>query len=66
MDVSLLGTEEDGSTESRHFVDTRGVPFALDVPVSTFYPQEQTPSDWRYPDLLVFGTYAAGCRRVFE
>lgn len=65
MDVSLFGTEADGSTETRHFVNTRGVPFALDVPVSTFYPVEQTPIDWLYPDILVFGTSGGTSARAY-
>lgn len=56
MDTSLFGTMSDGSTDLRHFVNDRGVPFALDVPQSTLYPVEQRPIDWLYPDLLVFGT----------
>lgn len=65
MDLSLFGTEADGSTETRHFVNTRGVPFALDVPVSTFYPVEQTPIDWIYPDILVFGTSGGTSARTY-
>lgn len=56
MDTSLFGTMSDGSTETRHFVNDRGVPFALDVPVSTLYPVEKTPIDLLYPDILTFGT----------
>lgn len=56
MDTTLFGTMSDGSTELRHFVNDRGVPFALDVPQSTLYPIEQRPIDWLYPDILAFGT----------
>jgi LruC domain-containing protein len=56
MDTTLFGTESDGSTETRHFVNHQGVPFALDVPVSTLYPVEKIPIDWLYPDILAFGT----------
>jgi LruC domain-containing protein len=65
MDTSLFGTMSDGSTETRHFVNDRGVPFVLDVPQSTLYPLEQRPIDWLYPDILVFGTSGGASARTY-
>lgn len=65
MDTSLFGTESDGSTEARHFVNDRGVPFALDVPVATLYPVEKTPIDRLYPDIITFGTSGGTSARTY-
>ncbi|HRC57769.1 MAG TPA: LruC domain-containing protein, partial [Kofleriaceae bacterium] len=65
MDTALFGTQSDGSTETRHFVNSRGVPFALDVPTSTLYPVEKTPIDWLYPDILAFGTSGGTTARTY-
>lgn len=65
MDPTLFGTQSDGSTETRHFVNNRGVPFALDVPTSTLYPVEKTPIDWLYPDILAFGTSGGTTARTY-
>jgi LruC domain-containing protein len=65
MDTALFGTMSDGSTDLRHFVNDRGVPFALDVPQSTMYPLEQHPIDWLYPDILAFGSSGGASSRSY-
>jgi LruC domain-containing protein len=56
MNTSLFGTLSDGSTSSRHFVTSNGIPFALDVPPSTRYPLEAHGISLLYPDILGFGS----------
>lgn len=65
MNTDLFGTLSDGSSDTRYFVNDRGVPFALDVPQSTLYPMEQHPIDWLYPDILVFGTSGGTSARTY-
>jgi LruC domain-containing protein len=55
MNTSLFGLAADGSTANRHFVTRNGVPFALDVPVSTRYPIEMHAIDLLYPNIVTFG-----------
>lgn len=50
----LFGTLNDGSTQSRFYVDTRGVPFALGVPSSSLWPKENTRIETVFPHLVDF------------
>jgi LruC domain-containing protein len=52
------GQFDDGSTGSRHFVDTGGVPFALLLPAETAYPKEGVAIDSLFPNIVTFGTSA--------
>lgn len=54
MDTALFGTGDDRSTPSRHFVNKRGLPFALHVPIATEWPAEFKPIDRLYPDIVRF------------
>ena len=53
---SLFGTAQDGSTPTRHYVDSQGLPFALNVPVIIRWPLEGVSIDKAYPDILAFGS----------
>lgn len=59
MDNALFATGDDGSSarnqvNGRFFVDKRGVPFVLDVPTSTRYPQEGVRFENLYPRIIDF------------
>lgn len=59
MRSDLFATLDDGSSprgtnNGRFFVDDRGVPFVLDVPVSTKYPKEDSRIDLLYPRIVDF------------
>jgi LruC domain-containing protein len=54
MDRSLFGSADDGSTDSRHFVNRNGLPFALNVPDFIPWPQETVSIDRVYPDIVGF------------
>ena len=56
MDVSLFGTADDGSTADRHFVNTNGLPFALNVPELVAWPKEFTRIESLYPDIVGFAS----------
>jgi hypothetical protein len=74
MDTSLFGTMGDGSTSTRHFVSTKGIPFVLDVPTTTQYAIEAKAIDQLFPDIVGFGVsggtkwtsyYATNVRPVY-
>jgi LruC domain-containing protein len=54
----FTGLYDDGSTGSRHFVDTNGVPFALLLPAETAYPKEGVAISALFPNIVTFGTSA--------
>jgi LruC domain-containing protein len=54
----FTGMADDGSTESRHYVDKGGVPFALLLPAETAYPKEGVAIDTLFPNIVTFGTSA--------
>jgi hypothetical protein len=58
MNAALFGTIDDGSTATRHFVDTDGLPFALNIPQIIDYPQETIAIDQVYPDISAFASSA--------
>lgn len=58
MDASLFGSADDGSTAGRHFVDTYGLPFVLDIPGDAVYPVERTPISSLYPQITTFAASA--------
>ncbi|MBS2023406.1 MAG: LruC domain-containing protein, partial [Deltaproteobacteria bacterium] len=55
---SLFGTGNDGSNQSRHYVNTNGLPFALAVPDAIAWPKEKVAIDALYPDIVGFATSA--------
>ncbi len=55
MNAALFNTVHDGSTPSRRFVDTVGVPFVLEVPQYTEYPAEGVAISALFPDITNFG-----------
>ena len=54
MRVELFGTDDDGSTPARRFVDGDGLPFVVLVPADAPHPQEATPIHVLYPQLIDF------------
>ncbi len=54
MNVRLFSSMDDNSTGARNFVDTRGLPFVLDLPQSVAYPKEGQPLELLYPDVVTF------------
>jgi LruC domain-containing protein len=54
----FTGMFDDGSSASRHFVDTSGVPFALLLPAETAYPKEGEAIDSLFPNIVTFGSSA--------
>jgi LruC domain-containing protein/RHS repeat-associated protein len=56
MDPALFGTNDDGSTPGRWFVDTNGLPFALVFPTTVPYPKEATSISTLYPDIVAFAS----------
>ena len=63
MDASLFGTEQDGSTPTRRFVDTDGLPFVLDLPRSPLWAKERIPVDLAFPEVVGFAS-SAGAQNV--
>jgi LruC domain-containing protein len=56
MDTTLFGTQDDGSAPGRAFVDTQGLPFALELPVFDAWPAEGQDIAWLFPDIIGFAT----------
>jgi LruC domain-containing protein len=54
MDRSLFGTQNDASSEQRHFVNGRGLPFALHMPQVIAWPREYMSLDSVYPEIGLF------------
>ena len=63
MNTSLFNTGVDASTPGRHFIDQKGLPFALDVPSIAIppsdpnlavWPKESVPIDLVYPQIVSF------------
>ena len=54
MDAALFGTADDRSTLAAHFIDQRGLPFALTVPSAARWPLERRSIDLGYPDIIGF------------
>lgn len=58
MNTALFGTGFDGSTARRHFVDTSGLPYVLDVPAVVAWPYEQMRIEVAYPGIVAFAASA--------
>ena len=56
MDAALFGTQDDGSSAARRFVDTNGLPFALIFPTTVAYPKEAVSISTLYPDIVLFAS----------
>jgi LruC domain-containing protein len=54
METALFGSASDASAPGRWFVDQRGLPFALEVPVTATYPLEGVAVSTLFPRLLEF------------
>ena len=60
MDPEFFGQEVDGSNDSlgRYFVNTSGLPYALDVPSVTPWPNEDTRIEELFPNIVTFASSA--------
>lgn len=65
MNPALFNTADDGSSATRHFVTTQGIPFALDLPELANYPRAGEPIDQVYPGIVEFGTSAGASATDF-
>ena len=65
MNQALFGTQEDGSTASRRFVDRSGLPYAMNLHASSVYPLEGVPVSAVFPDVLEFAASAGASQRDF-
>ena len=64
MDRALFGTGADGSTDARHFVTRRGMPYVLHVPRRVAWPTERVPIQQAYPSITDFA--ASGGARAAD
>jgi len=58
MNQALFNTEADGSSASRHFVDTDGLPFVLNIPQVPAWAKERVSVDVAYPQVVGFASSA--------
>ena len=65
MDLGLFGTQDDGSSGSRFFVDTSGLPFALILPIDNPYPREGVEISNLFPQIIDFAASAGTTHRDF-
>jgi LruC domain-containing protein len=65
MNTNLFGTQVDGSSSSRHFVDTTGLPFVLHVPSDVAYPGEGVDIAQLNPDIVGFASSAGAQNQDF-
>ena len=54
MNAGLFGTQDDGSTPGRRFVDSQGIPSVLVLPEATPYPAEGVAISALFPNILLF------------
>ena len=66
IDNALFGTADDGSTATRRFVTTRGIPFALELPEASMYPKEGVAIDQLYPAIVQFGEGIPGSETFYQ
>ena len=65
MDASLFGSSDDGSSPTRRFVDSAGLPFALVFPQIVPYPRESVEIAQLYPNIVGFAASAGETHRDF-
>ncbi|MBS2021328.1 MAG: LruC domain-containing protein [Deltaproteobacteria bacterium] len=56
MNAGLFGGADDRSTQAAHFIDERGLPFAMTVPESVHWMQERAEISTGYPDIIGFAS----------
>ncbi len=56
MDTTLFGRGVDGTSAQRAFVDTQGLPYALDLGTSNRYPHERSPIHSLFPEIVGFAS----------
>ncbi len=65
MNTALFGSAEDGSTAERHFVHVSGIPAALNLMTTAFYPQEGVEVSDLFPRILGFAASAGASDQDF-
>jgi LruC domain-containing protein len=58
INPGLFNTQDDGTSPTRAFVTTQGIPFALELPELANYPKEGQAVDLLYPNVVLFGASA--------
>lgn len=56
MNSALFGSGVDGSSPSRSFVDTSGLPYALHLPTGSAYPREAQPISTLFAEITTFAS----------
>jgi LruC domain-containing protein len=56
MNTALFNSGNDGSTATRHFVDTAGLPYVLSVPSLVSWPYEQMRIEVQFPGIVGFAS----------
>ncbi|MEQ9502310.1 MAG: LruC domain-containing protein [Deltaproteobacteria bacterium] len=65
MNTSLFNTGADNSGNGRWYVDTRGVPFVLELPQLAAHPYENTDVAQLWPDILSFAASGGATHTTF-
>ncbi|MCA9549790.1 MAG: LruC domain-containing protein [Myxococcales bacterium] len=65
MDATLFNSGDDASDGVRNFVTTGGIPWVLNIPTLTRYPQEGTSIEALYPDIVAFGASGGTTHKDF-
>lgn len=66
LNTALLGTADDGSSPTRAFVTTAGIPFALVFPEQVTYPNEGTSIASLFPTIVDFGLQLPGSQNFYR
>jgi LruC domain-containing protein len=56
MNTALFNSGNDGSSATRHFVDTAGLPYVLSVPSLVSWPYEQMRIEVQFPGIVGFAS----------
>lgn len=65
FDASLFGTVEDGSRPGRWFVNVTGIPAALNLATTTYYPREGVDIAGLFPAIVDFGASGGAVNQDF-
>jgi LruC domain-containing protein len=65
MNAALFGTDRDGSSPSRKFVDKSGLPYALDLQSTAVFPLEGVAISSVFPEISVFAASGGGSAADF-
>ncbi len=65
MNAALYNTGVDGTSSTRAFVTTGGIPYALELPELSNWAREEHPVDGLYPGIVAFGASAGAQSQDF-